>query len=80
MRGGRKVVDAKAYPDIEEFWADITRAYQEEIADLAAAGCTYLQIDDVSLRDPVRRGHPRPGARATARIPDKLPCALRLSN
>jgi 5-methyltetrahydropteroyltriglutamate--homocysteine methyltransferase len=49
MRGGRKVVDAKAYPDIEEFWGDITRAYREEIADLAAAGCTYLQIDDVSF-------------------------------
>jgi len=49
MRGGRKVVDAKAYPDIEEFWSDITRAYREEIRDLAAAGCTYLQIDDVSF-------------------------------
>jgi 5-methyltetrahydropteroyltriglutamate--homocysteine methyltransferase len=49
MRGGRKVVDAKAYPDIEEFWSDIARAYQEEIADLAAAGCSYLQIDDVSF-------------------------------
>jgi 5-methyltetrahydropteroyltriglutamate--homocysteine methyltransferase len=49
MRGGRKVVDAKAYPDIEEFWSDIARAYQEEIADLAKAGCTYLQIDDVSF-------------------------------
>ncbi len=49
MRGGRKVVDEAAYPDIEEFWADITRAYQEEIADLAAAGCSYLQIDDVSF-------------------------------
>ena len=49
MRGGRKVVDAKAYPDIEEFWADITRGYHEEIADLAKAGCTYLQIDDVSF-------------------------------
>ena len=49
MRGGRKVVDAKTYPDIEEFWSDITRAYREEIRDLAAAGCTYLQIDDVSF-------------------------------
>jgi 5-methyltetrahydropteroyltriglutamate--homocysteine methyltransferase len=49
MRGGRKVVDARAYPDIEEFWADITRGYHEEIADLAKAGCTYLQIDDVSF-------------------------------
>jgi 5-methyltetrahydropteroyltriglutamate--homocysteine methyltransferase len=49
MRGGRKVVDAKAYPDIEEFWGDIARAYREEIADLGKAGCTYLQIDDVSF-------------------------------
>jgi methionine synthase II (cobalamin-independent) len=49
MRGGRKVVDAKTYPDIEEFWSDITRAYREEIRDLAAAGCAYLQIDDVSF-------------------------------
>ena len=49
MRGGRKVVDAKAYPDIEEFWSDIARAYREEIRDLGAAGCTYLQIDDVSF-------------------------------
>src|SRR5262245_1812255 len=63
MRGGRKVVDSAVYPDIEEFWADITRAYQEEIADLAAAGCSYLQIDDVSfatlcdqsIREQVRR-------------------------
>ena len=49
MRGGRKVVDAKAYPDMEEFWSDIAHAYQEEIADLAKAGCTYLQLDDVSF-------------------------------
>ena len=49
MRGGRRVVNEKAYPDVEEFWRDITRAYREEIADLAAAGCTYLQIDDVSF-------------------------------
>jgi 5-methyltetrahydropteroyltriglutamate--homocysteine methyltransferase len=49
MRGGCKVVDAQAYPDIEEFWSDIIRAYREEIRDLVAAGCTYLQIDDVSF-------------------------------
>ena len=49
MRGGRKVVDERAYPDMEEFWADITRAYREEIKALVEAGCTYLQIDDVSF-------------------------------
>jgi len=49
MRGGRRVVNEKAYPDVEEFWSDITQAYREEIADLAAAGLEYLQIDDVSF-------------------------------
>jgi 5-methyltetrahydropteroyltriglutamate--homocysteine methyltransferase len=49
MRGGRKVVNPSAYPDVEEFWRDITRAYREEIADLGKAGLEYLQIDDVSF-------------------------------
>jgi 5-methyltetrahydropteroyltriglutamate--homocysteine methyltransferase len=49
MRGGRKAVDEKIYPDMAEFWGDIARAYREEIKDLVAAGCTYLQIDDVSF-------------------------------
>ncbi len=49
MRGGRKTVDQGVYPDIEEFWADIVRAFHEEIADLAAAGCTYLQLDEISF-------------------------------
>jgi len=49
MRGGRRVVNAEVYPDVEEFWSDITLAYREEIKDLGAAGCSYLQIDDVSF-------------------------------
>jgi 5-methyltetrahydropteroyltriglutamate--homocysteine methyltransferase len=49
MRGGRRVVNESVYPDVEEFWSDITRAYRDEIKDLAAAGCSYLQIDDVSF-------------------------------
>jgi 5-methyltetrahydropteroyltriglutamate--homocysteine methyltransferase len=49
MRGGRRVVDQSAYPDVEEFWSDITQAYRQEIADLASAGLEYLQIDDVSF-------------------------------
>ena len=49
MRGGRRVVNETIYPDVEEFWSDITRAYRQEIADLAAAGLEYLQIDDVSF-------------------------------
>jgi 5-methyltetrahydropteroyltriglutamate--homocysteine methyltransferase len=49
MRGGRRVVNEKAYPDVEEFWRDITLAYREEIAELVRAGLEYLQIDDVSF-------------------------------
>jgi len=39
----------KTYPDVDEFWEDITRAYREEIADLYKAGCRYLQIDDTTI-------------------------------
>ncbi len=49
FRGGRKAVDAKAYPDIAEFYSDLAGVYRAEIADLAAAGCRYLQIDEVNL-------------------------------
>lgn len=49
MRGGRKVIDERAYPDVAEFWSDIVQAYRAEIADMAKAGCTYLQLDDVSF-------------------------------
>ena len=49
FRGGREAIDAKAYPDIVGFYDDLARLYREEIADLAAAGCRYLQIDEVNL-------------------------------
>ena len=49
MRGGRKTVNENVYPDIEQFWDDIVRAFHDEIRDLAAAGCTYLQIDEISF-------------------------------
>jgi 5-methyltetrahydropteroyltriglutamate--homocysteine methyltransferase len=49
VRGGRKLVDPTGYPDMQEFWHDIAKGYQEEIADLAKAGCDYVQIDDVSF-------------------------------
>ena len=49
VRGGRKLVDPNVYPDIQEFWNDIAVAYQEEIAGIAATGCDYIQIDDVSF-------------------------------
>jgi 5-methyltetrahydropteroyltriglutamate--homocysteine methyltransferase len=72
FRTGRGGVDKEAYPQMEEFFADLARVYQEEIAELAAAGCTYLEIDDVNfayLCDPKMRE----GAKKIGEDPDKLP-------
>jgi 5-methyltetrahydropteroyltriglutamate--homocysteine methyltransferase len=57
-RGGRAAVDERIYPDMEEFWADLCGAYAEELRELGALGCTYLQFDDTSLaylNDPRQR-------------------------
>jgi len=44
---GPKAFDA--YKDREAFFADLVKIYREEIHDLAADGCTYLQLDDTAL-------------------------------
>jgi 5-methyltetrahydropteroyltriglutamate--homocysteine methyltransferase len=57
-RGGPAAIDPEVYPDIEEFWSDLSAAYADEVARLAALGCTYLQFDDTSLaylNDPAQR-------------------------
>jgi 5-methyltetrahydropteroyltriglutamate--homocysteine methyltransferase len=72
FRGGRNAVDQAAYPDMEEFYADVAKAYQEEIAALADAGCTYLQLDDTNLAylcDPQQRE----SAKQRGEDPDALP-------
>lgn len=49
FRGGRNAIDKKAYPELGEFYADLARVYNEEVLDLAAAGCRYLQLDEVNF-------------------------------
>jgi 5-methyltetrahydropteroyltriglutamate--homocysteine methyltransferase len=74
FRGGRESIDRTAYPDIEGFFADLARVYREEIADLAQAGCRYLQLDDTNLAylcDETIREQ----ARARGEDPDALPGA-----
>jgi 5-methyltetrahydropteroyltriglutamate--homocysteine methyltransferase len=46
---GPKAFDSAVYKDREAFFGDLVRIYREEIADLAAEGCTYLQLDDTAL-------------------------------
>ena len=57
-RGGPAAIDPAVYPDVEQFWRDLSAAYADEVARLAALGCTYLQFDDTSLaylNDPAQR-------------------------
>lgn len=49
FRGGRKSIDINSYPDMEEFFADLTAAYKVEIKNLYNAGLRYLQLDDTNL-------------------------------
>ena len=49
FRGGREGISREVYPDLEGFFDDLIAAYREEIADLAARGCRYLQMDDTNL-------------------------------
>jgi len=47
------------YSDIETFFADLAAVFAQEIAELAAAGCRYLQLDEVAIAllcDPSIRG------------------------
>jgi 5-methyltetrahydropteroyltriglutamate--homocysteine methyltransferase len=46
---GDAAFDRNVYPTREEFFADLARIMREEIADLAARGCTYLQMDEVPV-------------------------------
>jgi 5-methyltetrahydropteroyltriglutamate--homocysteine methyltransferase len=47
-RGDRATLTA-TYPDLDEFWSDLTAAYREEIRALCQSGATYLQIDDTTV-------------------------------
>ena len=49
FRGGRKGIDLTAYPDLDEFFADLAQVYRDEVTSLYAAGCRYLQFDDTNL-------------------------------
>ncbi len=57
-RGGRAAIDEDVYPELDEFWSDLSAAYAEQLRRVADLGCTYLQLDDTSLaylNDPKQR-------------------------
>ena len=49
FRGGRDAISTAAYPDLEEFFEDVSAAYRAELAALGRAGCRYVQLDDTNL-------------------------------
>ncbi|HUP05960.1 MAG TPA: 5-methyltetrahydropteroyltriglutamate--homocysteine S-methyltransferase [Caldimonas sp.] len=72
FRGGRAGISREHYPDLEPFWQDVANAYGDELRSLAAAGCTYVQMDDTNLAylcdDKMREA-----ARARGDDPNELP-------
>ena len=49
FRGGRRAIDAQTYPDLDGFFIDLSRAYRHAVLEFAAAGCRYLQLDEVNI-------------------------------
>jgi methionine synthase II (cobalamin-independent) len=42
-------IDKSVYPDREQFFADLGRAYRKAVRAFADAGCRYLQLDEVFI-------------------------------
>jgi 5-methyltetrahydropteroyltriglutamate--homocysteine methyltransferase len=72
FRGGRGAISLDAYPQLDAFYDDVAAAYAQEISDLAAAGCSYLQLDDTNLAY-LCDARQREAARARGDDPDELP-------
>ena len=73
FRGGRAGISKQHYPELDPiFYDDVASAYGDELRSLAAAGCTYVQMDDTNLAylcdDKMREA-----ARGRGDDPDELP-------
>ncbi len=59
-RGGNSSIDESVYPNVDQFWDDLTATYRDQIRGVYDLGCRYLQLDDTSLayiNDPAQRAH-----------------------
>ncbi|MEM7118116.1 MAG: 5-methyltetrahydropteroyltriglutamate--homocysteine S-methyltransferase [Chloroflexota bacterium] len=45
----REGISDDVYPDLEQFFADVTAVYQQELHALAQAGARYVQLDDTTF-------------------------------
>jgi 5-methyltetrahydropteroyltriglutamate--homocysteine methyltransferase len=72
FRGGRKAISEAVYPELDDFYADLGRAYNGAVHAFADAGCRYLQLDETNLAylcDPEQRQ----AVRDRGEDPDRLP-------
>ncbi|HWC92075.1 MAG TPA: 5-methyltetrahydropteroyltriglutamate--homocysteine S-methyltransferase, partial [Pseudolabrys sp.] len=80
FRQGRKMVSREAYPDIDQFFADVGATWKKAIRAFYDAGCRYLQLDDTAwamICDPKEREQ----SKGRGDDPDKLPAIYaRLTN
>jgi 5-methyltetrahydropteroyltriglutamate--homocysteine methyltransferase len=67
----KEAVDATVYPDVEKYWDELIAVFKQEIAELYAAGCRYLQLDEVPLAL-LCDGKIRALAKSEGDDPDKL--------
>jgi methionine synthase II (cobalamin-independent) len=44
-----KAIDASAYPDRDRYFDDLIAIYAAELTELGAAGCRYVQLDEVPI-------------------------------
>jgi 5-methyltetrahydropteroyltriglutamate--homocysteine methyltransferase len=49
FRGGRNAINKTSYPSLDGFFADLGEAYHKAVGSFGAAGCDYLQIDEVNI-------------------------------
>jgi 5-methyltetrahydropteroyltriglutamate--homocysteine methyltransferase len=71
--------DQGAYADAETFFSDLTRIYRAEIAGLIAAGCRYIQLDEVAvalLCDPAIRQTVEAAGQSSDRLVDLYIAAI----
>ena len=73
FRGGRAGISREHYPELDpDFYADVARAWGDELRSLAEAGCRYVQMDDTNLAY-LCDTKLREAARSRGDDPDELP-------
>jgi 5-methyltetrahydropteroyltriglutamate--homocysteine methyltransferase len=78
-RGRQWADDPGVYASPEAFFADLGRVYREEIAELAAAGAQYVQLDEVALAmlcDPSARAKVQADGQDPERLVDLYVAAI----